>query len=159
MKYGIPIFLLIFCAVLPRPAGGEEPPRPESSVESYRDYVKIRYMPSRSDFMKKVPVTELTGETSTIVAKHDGSVMGTNEDIKSLYERAKALSDQGTVSNQRHFHVTTITLEVAYRGDTVSLDFAGPSGEDNYAAYERAWQELYADAYRFLTRRIQPAEE
>lgn len=157
MKY-LPVLMLSLAWSLP-PAFAGEAPKSTSSVESFNDYVKIRYMPSRSGFIKeKEPVTELIGEASTIVAKHDGSVMGTNDQIKALYERAAALRAQGIGTNQQHFHIAVTRLEMSYRGETVTLEYVGPSGEEKFAAYEQAWQKLYRDAYQFLTTRLQPDE-
>ena len=143
-------------AAVPAGLAADEAAPTESSIESYKDTVKIRYMPSRGRFYKKEPVTELVAETSTIVAKHDGSVMGTNDRIKALFERARELEKRGIDSNQRHFHVAFTTLEITYRGETVKLEYAGPSGDEKYAAYEETWHALYADAYHFLTLRLQP---
>ena len=157
MKYVVALWLLLAGIVPPVFAG--QAPKSTGSVDTYTDYVKIRYMPSRSGFIKeKEPVTELSGEASTIVAKHDGSVMGTNEQIKDLYKRAAALRAEGIGTNQQHFHVAVTRLEVCYRGETVTLEYAGASGEEKFAAYEQAWQELYAAAYRFLTDRLQPGQ-
>lgn len=154
------LFVLLLLSFAGPPVAGAADMAPaESSVEAYRDYVKIRYLPSRVDFMKKVPVTELTGETSTIVAKHDGSVMGTNAQMQALFARAASLATGGITSNQRQFHVSITSLEISYRGETVKLEYAGPSGEDEYAGYEEAWRELYADAYTFLTGRLQPGSD
>lgn len=145
------LFLMIFLVLQPLPICTAEEIPQASSVQAYDDYVKIRFMPSRSGFMKKQPVTELISSTSTIVAKHDGSVMGTNAQIKHLYERAKAISEKGIVSNQQYFHVSFLRIEISHMGDTVSLEYVGPSEVEEFAGYEQAWRELYADAYRFLT--------
>ncbi len=126
------------------------------TVESFEDYVKIRYMPSRMEhFDNKKPMTELKSKGLTIIASHDNSIMTTNESIKQIYHRAKLLHDKGTHSNQRFFHVSFKTIEVSYRGDTISLDYVGPSHTAELAQYEQEWLSLYALVYQYLTQDLE----
>jgi len=133
-----------------------DPNEVESSVKSFDDHVKIRYMPSRSDFLEDEPITELESQSHTIVVKADGKVMSTNASVKQIYDRAKALEDKGITSNQRYFHVSTKKIEVAYMGQTVSLEYAGASDSEEYEQYEMVWLELYSFVYQFLTKDIEP---
>ena len=130
--------------------------RAESSVKSFDDYVKLRYMPSRADFRNKMPVTELKSESHTIVVISDGKVMGTNKSIKQIYDRAVILKNKGITSNQRDFHVSTKKIEVSYMGETVSLEYAGNSNSEKYLQYEKEWLELYSYVYRYLTKNLIP---
>lgn len=122
----------------------------EGTVKSFGDYVKIRHMPSREDFYKKEPVTELKGESQTIIVISNGTVMGTNGSIKQIYEWARRLSDLGITSNQRQFHVSTKKIEVSYMGKKISLEYAGASNSEKYSQYEKEWRSLYNFAYQYL---------
>ena len=123
-----------------------------STVESFEDYVKIRYMPSRMEhFDNKKPMTELKSKALTVIAKRDHSILGTHESIKQIYHRAKRLHDKGFASNQRFFHVSFKTIEVSYMGDIISLDYVGPSHTEELAQYEQEWLSLYALVYQYLT--------
>lgn len=51
MKYVVALWLLLAGIVPPVFAG--QAPKSTGSVDTYTDYVKIRYMPSRSGFIKE----------------------------------------------------------------------------------------------------------
>jgi len=154
MKYLIIIFLVLGCSPILSFAVDEG--KIESSVKSFDDYVKIRYMPSRGDFLKNEPITELKNESHTTVVLRDGKVMGTNDFIKQIYNQAKLLNDKGITSNQRFFHVSIKTIEVSYMGKIISLGYTSKSNSEEYLQYEKEWLELYNLVYQYLTKNISP---
>ena len=85
MKYILPALTFL---VITAPVFSEVTSKRESTVKSYDDYVKIRFMPYRSGFLKKQPVTEFISKSHTIVVKKTGKVMGTNESIKQFFQKA-----------------------------------------------------------------------
>jgi len=148
----------LFCvlAVCQAPALAADGVRIQGSVKSFTDYVRIHAMPSRGAFFRKAPVTDLRSESTTVVSLRTGDVMGTNASIKALLERARALAAKGITTNQREFHVAFRTIEVAYMGEKVSLEYAGESHAANYRGYEQGWLALYAGVYEFVTRDLAP---
>ena len=152
MKYILIIIVILGCSLSFAANEGKD----KSSVKSFDDYVEIRYMPSRGDFLKSKPITELKSKSHTIITLRNGKVMSTNESIKKIYNRAKLLKDKGITSNQQHFHVSTKKVEVSYMGEIVSLEYAGKSKSEKYSKYEKEWLELYNFVYQYVTRDIIP---
>lgn len=148
------IFLILGCS--PILSFAVDADKIESSVRSFDDYVKIRYMPSRSNFLKQEPVTELKSESHTIVILRDGKVMDTNAFIKQIFDQAKLLNDKGITSNQRFFHVSIKTIEVSYMGKIISLEYTSKSNAEEYLQYEKEWLKLYDLVYPYLTKDISP---
>lgn len=144
----------LFLLLLFMQAHADEVDKGESTVRSFDDYVKIRYMPSRTGFLKNEPITEFISESRSIIVKNTGKVMSTNKSIKRLHERAKQLADRGKTSNQRFFHVSFTKIEISYMGKKISLDYVGKTDVRENRHYERAWRELYQDVYAYLTRDI-----
>ena len=154
MKYTSILLLIIGC--LSMSVFAADVRKGNTTIRSFDDYVKLRYMPSRTDHRHKEPITELKSESYTTLVLSTGKIMGTNNSIKKIYELANMLNNKGITSNQREFHVSFKRIEVSYMGKTVSLEYAGNSGSKKYSQYEKEWVELYRHVYRFLTKDITP---
>ena len=152
MKYIIIIIAILGCSLSFAADKGKD----KSTVKSFDDYVEIRYMPSKGDFHRSEPITELKSKSHTIIVLKSEKVMSTNESIKKIYNRAKLLKDKGITSNQQYFHVSTKKVEVSYMGEVVSLEYAGKSNSEKYSKYENEWLELYNSIYQYLTKDIIP---
>jgi hypothetical protein len=154
MKYILVTLLIVDCFSMTVFAADIS--KGNTTVRSFDDYVKLRYMPSRMDHRNKEPITEIKSKSYTTLVLNNGKVMGTNNSIKKIYELAASLKNKGIASSQRELHISFKRIEVSYMGKIISLESARNSNFKKHPQYEKEWLEFYNHVYHFLTKDIIP---
>lgn len=150
MKTLVFMIFLVISSFVPVVESGE--------IEKDDDYIGIFHVPSRGAFYGGEPTIDMYADTLS---------QNNNEELKSFYLRAKAITNypelktrthklntQTMVDNSTTFHIASTRIEVGNKGDIISLAYSGKSNDPQYQRYEHEWLVLYKDILNYLINKI-----